>query len=86
MSPQSHSENQFSGCRLPSELVLLGVLKAKMTAAVPLGVSKVIALKKKMTEIVIIFLKQVTFISEFLLKNSNATENYSVITNRNGIS
>ena len=48
-----------------------------MTAAVPLGVSKVIALKKKMTEIVVIFLKQVTFISEFLLKNSNATENYS---------
>ena len=46
--------------------------------AVPLRVSKVIALKK-MTEIV-------TFISEFLLKNSNATENYSVITNRNGIS
>ena len=44
-----------------------------MTAAVPLGVSKVIALKK-MTEIVVIFLKQVTFISEFLLKNSNATE------------
>ena len=39
-----------------------------------------------MTEIVVIFLKQVTFISEFLLKNSNATENYSVITNRNGIS
>ena len=31
-----------------------------MTAAVPLGVSKVIALKK-MTEIVVIFLKQVTF-------------------------
>ena len=58
-----------------------------MTAAVPLGVSKVIALKKtKKTEIVVIFLKQVTFISEFLLKNSNATENYSVITNRNGIS
>ena len=28
------------------ELVLLGVLKPKMTAAVPLGVSKVIALKK----------------------------------------
>ena len=53
-----------------------------MTAAVPLEVSKVIALKK-MTEIVVIFLKQVTFISEFLLKNSNATENYSVITNRN---
>ena len=49
------------------ELVLLGVLKPKMTAAVPLGVSKVIAWKK-MTEIV------VTFISEFLLKNSNATE------------
>ena len=47
------------------ELVLLGVLKPKMTAAVPLGVSKVIALKKKMTEIVVIFLKQVTFISEF---------------------
>ena len=66
-------------------MVLLGVLKPKMTAAVPLGVSKVIALKK-MTEIVVIFLKQVTFISEFLLKNSNATENYSVITNRNGIS
>ena len=58
-----------------------------MATAVPLGVSKVIALKKKkMTEIVVIFLKQVTFISEFLLKNSNATENYSVITNRNGIS
>ena len=38
-----------------------------------------------MTEIVVIFLKQVTFISEFLLKNSNATENYSVITNRNGL-
>ena len=57
-----------------------------MTAAVPLGVSKVIALNKKMTEIVIILLKQVTFISEFLLKNSNATENYSVITNRSGIS
>ena len=56
-----------------------------MTTAVPLGVSKVIALKKK-TEIVVIFLKQVTFISEFLLKNSNATENYSVITYRNGIS
>ena len=56
-----------------------------MTAAVPLRVSKVIALKKK-TEIVVIFLMQVTFISEFLLKNSNATENYSVITNRNGIS
>ena len=56
-----------------------------MTAAVPLGVSKVITLKK-VTEIVVIFLKQVTFISEFLLKNSNATENYSVITNRNGIS
>ena len=37
-----------------------------------------------MTEIVVIFLKQVTFISEFLLKNSNATENCSVITNRNG--
>ena len=55
------------------ELVLLGVLKPKMTAAVPLGVSKVIAWKK-MTEIVVIFLKQVTFISEFLLKNSNATE------------
>ena len=35
-----------------------------------------------MTEIVVIFLKQVTFISEFLLKNSNATENYSVISNR----
>ena len=67
------------------ELVLLGVLKPKMTAAVPLGVSKVIALKK-MTEIVVIFLKQVTLISEFLLKNSIATENYSVITNRNGIS
>lgn len=66
-------------------MVLLGVLKPKMTAAVPLGVSKVIALKK-MTEIVVLFLKQVTFISEFLLKNSNATENYSVITNRNGIS
>ena len=59
------------------ELVLLGVLKPKMTAAVPLGVS---------TVNVVIFLKQVTFISEFLLKNSNATENYSVITNRNGIS
>ena len=58
------------------ELVLLGVLKPKMTAAVPLGVSKVIALKKKMTEIAVIFLMQVTFISEFLLKNSNATENY----------
>ena len=29
------------------ELVLLGVLKPKMTAAVPLGVSKVIAMKKK---------------------------------------
>ena len=57
-----------------------------MAAAIPLGVSKVIALKKTMTEIVVIFLKQVTFISEFLLKNSNATENYSVITNRNGIS
>ena len=56
-----------------------------MATAVPLGVSKVIALKK-MTEIVVIFLKQATFISEFLLKNSNATENYSVITNRNGIS
>ena len=68
------------------ELVLLGVLKPKMTAAVPLGVSKVIALKKKITEIVVIFLKQVTFISEFLLRNSNATESYSVITNRNGIS
>ena len=68
------------------ELVLLGVLKPKMTAAVPLRVSKVIALKKKMTEIVVIILMQVTFISEFLLKNSNATENYSVITNRNGIS
>ena len=54
-----------------------------MTAAVPLAVSKVIAWKK-MTEIVVIFLKEVTFISEFLLKNSNATENYSVITNRNG--
>ena len=49
-----------------------------MTAAVPLGVSKVIALKNKMTEILVIFLKQVTFISELLLKNSNATENYSV--------
>ena len=57
-----------------------------MTAAVPLRVSKLIALKKKMTEIIVIFLMQVTFISEFLLKNSNATENYSVITNRNGIS
>ena len=57
-----------------------------MTAAVPLRVSKVIALKKKMTEIVVIFLKQVTLISEFLLKNSYATESYSVITNRNGIS
>ena len=56
-----------------------------MTAAVPLGVSKVIGLKK-MSGIVVIFLKQVTFISEFLLKKSNATENYSVITNRNGIS
>ena len=56
-----------------------------MTAAVPLGVSKVIALKKN-TEIIVIFLKQVTFISEFLLENSNATENDSVITNRNGIS
>ena len=44
-----------------------------MTAEAPLGVSKVIAWKK-MTEIVVIFLKQVTFISEFLLKNSNATE------------
>ena len=44
-----------------------------MTAAVPLGVSKVITWKK-MTEIAVIFLKQVTFISEFLLKNSNATE------------
>ena len=39
-----------------------------------------------MTEIIVIFLKQVIYISEFLLKNSNATENYSVITNRNGIS
>ena len=39
-----------------------------------------------MTEIVVVFLKQVTFISEFLPKNSNATENYSVIPNRNGIS
>ena len=27
-----------------------------------------------MTEIVVIFLKQVTFISEFVLKNSNAIE------------
>lgn len=33
-----------------------------------------------MTKIVIIFLKQVTFISKLLLKNSNATKNYSVIT------
>ena len=31
-----------------------------------------------MTKIEIIFLKQVTFISKFLLKNSNATKNYSV--------
>ena len=68
------------------ELVLLGVSKPKMTSAVPLGVSKAHRLEKKVTEIVVIFLKQVTFISEFLLKNSNATENYSVITNRNGIS
>ena len=66
--------------------MLLGVLKPKMTAAVPLGGSKGHRLEKKMTEIVVIFLKQVTFISEFLLKNSNATENYSAITNRNGIS
>ena len=38
-----------------------------MTAAVPLGVSKVIALKKKMIEIAVIFLKQVTFISVIIL-------------------
>ena len=37
-----------------------------MTAAVPFGVSKVITLKK-MTEIVVIFLKQVTFISVIIL-------------------
>ena len=66
-------------------MVLLRVLKLKMTAAgavaVPLGVSKVTALKKKiMTKMVIIFLKQVTFIFKFLLKNSNATKHYSVIT------
>ena len=42
------------------------VLKPKMTAAVPFGVSKVITLKK-MTEIVVIFLKQVTFISVIIL-------------------
>ena len=48
------------------ELVLLGVIKPKMTAAVPLGVSKVITLKK-MTEIVVIFLKQGTFISVIIL-------------------
>ena len=35
-------------------------------------------LKKKMTKTVIIFLKQIMFISGFLIKNSNATENYSV--------
>jgi len=67
-------------------LVLLGVLKPKMTAAVPLQRFQRSSPSKKMTEIVVIFLKQVTFISEFLLKNSNATENYSVITNRHGIS
>ena len=33
-----------------------------------------------MTKIIIIFLRQETFTSEFLLKNSNAAENYSVIT------
>ena len=37
-------------------------------------------LEIKMTKNVIIFLKQITFISEFLLKNSNGTENYSVTT------
>ena len=48
------------------ELVLLGILKPKMTAAVPLGVSKVITLKK-MDEIIVIFLKQGTFISVIIL-------------------
>ena len=34
-----------------------------------------------MTKIIILFRKQVTFISEFLLKKTrHATENYSVIT------
>ena len=37
-----------------------------MTAAVPAGVSKAITLKK-MTEIAVIFLKQVTFISVIIL-------------------
>ena len=55
-------------------------MSAAGVVTVPLWVSKVIALKKKMTKNVIIFLKQITFISEFLLKNSNGTENYSVTT------